>query len=464
MDAQQQKTFVGIVLIVLLGSAACCGLTVAVGALFGYQEAQQTAASGGRDAGTGRTARAIVPEGDDDEKDDTAQRERFADEILAGLADAGHTEYVYQADQYDLVTDGGALISLANLYEEYADKDAIGRREFVERTVRGFFPAEVPTEWDEAAPHLVATVRDRIFVELLAIRSDTPLDVLQRPLSDDLVELVVYDGADSMQFVNEAHLEAWARNADEVFLQGRKQLAARSKDTFNSPSPGVYESPWEDNHDIGRALLFETLRRLKVKGEPVIFLPQRDHLLVTGANDAAGLEAVAELVSERLSLPRANTGRGWRLTRQGLVPFIPSPDDDILNVLRAEALAANANEQKKALDEKFEREGTDIFVGTTLFTDDDDGKQTSYCVWTKGAVTLMPKADFVVFIDLDEPEPDRVVAAGPWDDVVKKVGAKVSLEDGYWPARYKVSVFPDARTIKAIGLHHFFTRNKDAAE
>ena len=100
-------------------------------------------------------------------------------------------------------------------------------------------------------------------------------------------------------------------------------------------------------------------------------------------------------------------------------------------------------------------------MGTTLFTDDDDGKQRTYCVWTKGAVTLMPKAEFVVFVDLDQPEPDRVVAAGLWDDVMKRVATKVNQEEGYWPIRYKVTTFPDKRTIKAIGTHPFFLRNKE---
>ena len=322
MDSKQQKTFVGVVLIIILGATACCGLTIGVGALLGYQEAQKTAKAGGLDGGTRKALPAPTASDDDDDDGDTkaddGEKQQFADVILAGLADAGHTEYAYQPESYDLVTDGGAMISLDNLYAEYTQKDGIGRREFVDRTVRGFFPAAVPADWDEASPNLVATVRDRIFVELLAIRSDKPLNVLQRPVSDDLVELVVYDGADSMQYVSDDHLADWGKNADEVFLQGRKTLAARSKDSFNSPAPGVYESPWEDNHDIGRALLFETIRKLKVKGDPVLFLPQRDHLLVTGSNDRAGLDAVADLVSDRLSLPRSNTGRGWRLTRQGL--------------------------------------------------------------------------------------------------------------------------------------------------
>lgn len=465
MDAKQQKTFVGIILIVILGAAACCGLTVAIGAFVGYQEAQQLAIAG-PDAGS-RRATAPQPDPDSDPgdteapPDDAALRQQFADEILAGLADAGHEDYVYQSATSDLVTDGGAQISLENLYDEYAAKDEADRPDFVDRTIRGFFPQDVPTEWARAAPDVVVTVRDRIFVELLAIRSDKPLDVLQRPLSDDLVELVVYDGPDSMQYLNDAHLADWGKNADEVFLQGRKQLAARSKEPFTSPSPGVWESPWADNHDIGRAVLFETIRRLKVKGDPILFLPQRDHLLVTGSNDAAGLLAVGELVSERLGLPRSNTGRGWRLTRQGLVPFIPGPDDEILSVLRVDASAKDANEQKKALDEKYAKDGTDIFVGTTLFTDDDDGKQRTYCVWTKGADTLMPKAEFIVFVDLDMPEPDRVVAAASWESVIKKLGSEVAPDDSFWPRRYKVTTFPDKRTLKSLGTHPFFLRNKE---
>lgn len=458
MDAKQQKTIVGVILIIMLGGAACCGLTIAVGAFIAYQEAEQVAfasADGG--------SRPDDPDPDDapPSPDDTSLRQQFADELLAGLADAGRADYAYQPTSFDLVADGGAQISLAKLFAEYAAKEEEERPAFVDRTIRGFFPQDVPTEWELAAPNVIVTVRDRIFVELLAIRSDKPLDVLQRPLSDDLVELVVFDGPDSMQYLNEDHLADWGKTADEVFLQGRKQLAARSKEPFESPAPGVWESPWADNHDTGRAVLFATLRKLKVKGDPVLFLPQRDHLLVTGSNDVDGLLAVADLVSERLELPRSNSGRGWRLSKQGLVPFIPAAKDELLTALRVAAQAQDANEQKKALDEKYTQDGTDIFVGTTLFTEDDDGVQRTYCVWTKGAETLMPRADFIVFIDLDLPEEDRLVAAAPWDSVVKKLDSEIVPDDSFWPRRYKVTTFPDKRTLKSLGTHPFFTRSRE---
>jgi hypothetical protein len=422
MDSKQQKTFIGIILIIVLGAAACCGLTVAVGAFVGYSEAQKLAKLGPPDAGTRPPSDPNADPNTDPNADPNADPDETAD-----------------------------------VPEEPEEEQQAAREE----STTG---AGVPGSWNVAAPNVIATVRDRVFVENLAIRSDKPLTLLKRPLTDDLVELVVYDGADSMQFLSEDNLEDWGKNADEVFLQGRKELAARSKDAFTEVSEGVYESPWADNHDIGRALLFEKLRKLKVKGEPVIFLPQRDHLIVTGANDPDGLELAADLVSDRLSLPKPNTGRGWKVTKTGLVPYLPGKNEEVLNVLRGEALAKDANDQKAALDDKFEREGTDIFVGTTLFTDDDDGVQRTYCVWTKGAVSLMPKAEFVVFVDLDMPEPDRVVAAGLWDDVMKRVGKQVTPDDSYWPRRYKVTSFPDGKTIKAIGLHPFFRRNKEGAQ
>ncbi|MDP2271947.1 MAG: hypothetical protein Q8K32_14495 [Archangium sp.] len=457
MDPRQQKTFIGIILIMLLGAAACCSLTVAIGAFAGYNEALETARAGPPDAGSPRGSDdEDLPEADAPPADEAELRQQFEADLLAGLADAGHPDFVFQPLSFYLTTDGG-LLPVKDVYDEYELAEAEERPELIARSIRGFFPPEIPGSWSRAKPHVIATVRDRTTVEVLAIRAQMPLEVLQRPLSEGLVELVVYDGPDSMQYLNEAHLEAWGVTADEVFLQGRKQLAARSQEPFEEYAPGVYSSPWGDQHDIGRALLFETFRKLKLKGDPVIFLPNHDRLIVTGANDRQGLEAAGDFISQVLVLPRAHTGRGWRLTRTGLVPFVPPADNEILTVLRQEAAAWDANEQKGALDEKAEREGSDeLFVATTLFNDDEQGRQRSYCVWTQGAVSLLPQTEFVVFVDLERPEAERIVAAGRWEDVMKRAGKWVTAAEGYWPARYQVSTFPDSRTLKAIGLDPAF--------
>jgi len=123
--------------------------------------------------------------------------------------------------------------------------------------------------------------------------------------------------------------------------------------------------------------------------------------------------------------------------------------------------AGDANERKQALDEKFGDDGTDVFVGTTLFLDDPEGNPVTYAVWTKDADTLMPKAQFVVLIDLEAAGDEKMVAAGPWDDVMRKAGKKMVLEEGYWPPRWRLKTFPDGRTLKAIGKHPWFVKKPE---
>ncbi|MFZ5445531.1 MAG: hypothetical protein ACOZQL_36405 [Myxococcota bacterium] len=453
---QQQKTVLGVVLLLLFGGMACCSLTLMLGAYGAYSEVKKAGPIADLffDAG-------VVDDVPPPEDEDGPLKQQFADEVLAGLADAGHPEFVLDDERYGLTTDGGAQISLDNLFAEYARLEPEERPEFVSHSIAGFFPAEIPEKWDDAKDGVLVTVRDRIFLELLTLSAKEPVTLVHRPLAEDLIEVVVYDGPDAMQYLNEDHLRTWGKTADEVFRQGRQRLVARSKKAFANPSPGVYESDWADNHDVARALLSESLKRLKLKGDPVVFLPQRDHLIVAGSADPEGLEAAVELVDERLTLPRANSGRGWKVTRAGFEPWLP-PAGSLAESLRVNAEADDANEQKRALDEKFQAEGTDVFVGTTLFIEDDEGGRHTYAVWTKGAETLMPKAEFIVFVDLDQPEDQRVVAAARWDDVAAKLASRMKREPCYWPVRYHLAKnsFPDRKTLDALALDPLFARNR----
>jgi hypothetical protein len=53
-------------------------------------------------------------------------------------------------------------------------------------------------------------------------------------------------------------------------------------------------------------------------------------------------------------------------------------------IARLEGVAEDNNDQKKVLDAKFEADGTDIFVGTTLFTDDEEAPRSIYRDSTRG--------------------------------------------------------------------------------
>jgi hypothetical protein len=47
--------------------------------------------------------------------------------------------------------------------------------------------------------------------------------------------------------------------------------------------------PWQDNYDPARLLLLDKIRQPKIKGDPVILIPNRDSLLLTGSKDPKGL-------------------------------------------------------------------------------------------------------------------------------------------------------------------------------
>ncbi|MFT3709144.1 MAG: hypothetical protein QM817_15990 [Archangium sp.] len=471
---QQQKTFLPVVLLLVFGALACCGGVFALGAYGAYNEAKDKQLAGKTSKTTPTTDSTDTT--DDDTGDDPATptprpkseedalREEFAQEMVAQLEVDGKPGFTYDRKHFRLANKSGELMELTNFFDEYKALEEDQRLAYVEKISAGFGKEDLPDSWSGAKGQVLVTVRDRITLELVPIRTGVKESPLTRPLADDLVQVVVYDGPDNMQYLTQANLDRWGIDADELFLEGKKQLVARSKKPFAQASPGVYESKWADNHDVARALLGEQLKKLKLKGEPLVFLPQRDHLVITGSTDKRGQEAAAELVDTYLALPRANSGRGWVVKSDGTFdPWIP-PEGSRFAELRQQALAADANDQKKALDEKFEKDGTDIFVGTTLFTEDDDDKPLTYAVWTKGADTLMPKADFIVLVDIDRPEPDRVIGAAPWDHVVKIAGARIKPDPSYWPLRYRLKTFPDAKQVKAIGLHHFFTRNKNGKD
>lgn len=458
MDSKSQKTVVVVVLVVIFAAIMCCGATLMFGAYVGYDEAKKAETSKRTSAAGDGDENDPAADEEPPSEDDAAEKQEFADAVLEELEANGTTGYRYDPKRFELRADGGMQLNLANVYAEYRAADVDERDGVVQRTVRAMNPPPVPDSWAEAAPQLKIAVRDRIYVELIELRT-TGTRLASRQLAEDLVETVVFDGRDTMLYVNDEHLKKWGKTAEQALEQARGNLSAISKERFTAVTAGVWESPWADNFDSSRAALFDVIRKLKVKGDPVLFLPHRDHLLVTGSNDARGLQAAVDLVDERLELPRPNTGRGWRLTSTGLVPWIPE-EGSRAAFLRSDAVRADYNEQKTALDAQFDASETDVFVGTVLEVEDDDDGVHPYCVWTKGAETLMPRTEFIVFVDLDKPEGKRVVAAAKWDDVMARLGSSVTPEDEYWPQRYRVKTFPDAKTLRALGTISWFVRNQ----
>jgi hypothetical protein len=297
------------------------------------------------------------------------------------------------------------------------------------------------------------TVRDTMYFDLMDLRAPGN-QVVRKQVAPELTAALVYDGEASMRFISQGTLTDWGVTADRAWADALENLAAREGARFERIVEGVYRSPWKDNYDTARILLPGRLKRLRVKGDPVVFLPHRDVLIVTGSQDDDGLLRALDAVEEALELPRATTGRAWRLRGEQWEPFLPEPSSKAYEALKDfsdDARVRDANDQKAALDEKFEAEGTDLVVGTLFRTQSErTGEPFTYCVLTKGVDSLLPRADWVVFIDPDRPGDDQFVGAAKWNDFTKMLGRAVQKASYPGPERWRVRGFPKAKQLKTL--------------
>lgn len=443
---QNKKTGLAIALGLGLAVIGCMGLGLLVtGLAYFGDHAGEPVPVGGPVAFVGDAGAGEAEEGPSEAD--------FAHHVLAALADAGHDDYVYQPSDSTLRSDAGAVMSLTNLHAEYRVTPEADRDEFVVRTMRGLFPAELPDTYAAAKAFLMPSVRDTVYLDLLDLR--TPDNgIVRKQVAPELTAALVYDGESSMQFISDKQLADWGVSAATAWADALANLESREGERFERLAEGVYRSPWKDNYDTARVLLPKRLKRLRIKGDPVVFLPHRDVLIVTGSQDDDGLLAALDAVDEALGLPRATTGRAWRLRGDTWEPFLPAASSTAFADLKdyaEDARVMDANDQKAALDEKFEAEDQDLFVGTLFRVESKKtGERFTYCVLTKTVDSLMPRADWVVFIDLDRPKGDQLVGAAKWDDFRKLLGRAVQKADYPGPERWRVRGFPTLKQQKTL--------------
>ena len=103
-------------------------------------------------------------------------------------------------------------------------------------------------------------------------------------------------------------------------------------------------------------------------------------------------------------------------------------------------------EQKELLDKLHEMSGKDIFVPSfSVMQHKQTGQRINYCLWTAGAISLLPRTERVVFGG-----EDREPVMAPWEKVVEVVG-HLMTPMGMYPERFRVETFPSAEELAAMG-------------
>jgi len=391
-------------------------------------------------------------------------KDAFAKLAVEHLRRQGETRPIdYDPRRFQLVigqhSEKVHFLWLENAYQEYCGVPRSARAAVLQRYLDIARDRELP-EKDVALRNVLPRVRDRSYYSLISMRiaeqfadqaQTKPFSLPHRPVGEHFAAGLVFDLPASVMDLSADRFEEWKVGFDEAFLVALKNLKEISVAPFETTRPGVFVSPFRDNHDPARLLLESTIRSLSVRGDPVAMVPNRDTLIITGSEDEAGLSEMAALAKVALLDPRPMAAIAMRLTERGWVPFHPPRGEagDALRLLSIQAAMQRYADQKELLDQHFARTGRDVFVATyTAVQNKETGRVSAYATWSRDVDTLLPRTDDIFFVDFGEgPEPE--VTPVPWDAAAAVVGGRMRREVEY-PERWRVDTFPTTAELELM--------------
>jgi ribosomal protein S30 len=390
----------------------------------------------------------------------TPDKDEFARMLMAEIRRAGVTQKLeYDPDEFKITVGEGEtlhFLSIGNAYDEYQRAARATRGKILGRWARLSLPRQTPKSFADIRPNLLPRIRDRSQYDRitmqLKLQGMTPPAYAYRVIAEHLALGLVHDMPESVAEMPKDQFETWGVPLDEAFAIATENLDRMSQRPFEKIAAGIYLSPYRDNHDAGRLMLTSQIRRLSVRGSPVAMVPNRDTLIVTGADDPGGLGLMAKITEAALEEPRPISGIPVWLDEDTWRPFVPDEDHPMFvpfGRLRVMSLASDYSAQKQLLDALHGKSDEDLFVASfTVIEHTESGQLSSYCTWTRDVTTLLPHTDLVVLVDPDAPD-EPVLARVDWADVARVVGSRMEQVEMY-PPRYRVNSFPTAEEIAEL--------------
>jgi hypothetical protein len=160
-------------------------------------------------------------------------------------------------------------------------------------------------------------------------------------------------------------LEKWGVTFDDAFDVALANLRHRSDKAFVALAPGLYCSDWADTCDTSRVLLPDVVSALPVRGPPVVMVPNRNVILVSGAEDEEALRGMVRSARKVLSDPRPLSADALLLEVGAWRNYVPNTAEQSgieLVELQDEQASFCYADQKGLLDKIHDRTGEDIFV------------------------------------------------------------------------------------------------------
>lgn len=394
-------------------------------------------------------------------------RDKFAKLVMAQLRKVARgQELKYNREQYLIERGSEGFINLANLYHEYCQTPRAERDKVLDRFIRGCIGTtafELPEDFNDVHPDLLPVVRSRFYLESVALQSRARggegVTVPQQMIGDHLSLSLVYDLPQAMRSIIQEDLDKWGVTFYEAVEAARRNLEQMGNVAFatlqGEGGDGVYISATGDNYDASRLAMLDLVRKFPVRGDYIAMVPNRDTLVVTGSEDASGLEVMGKIAEDSFDKPRPISTVALRLVGDDWESWLPDPNSPVFtkfHELRLRTIGMEYNDQKELLDQIHQSTSEDIFVASfSAVQQKESGRISSYSVWSQGVPTLLPETDDIVLLRANgAADKVELAAAGGWRRVLEIAG-DLMVPLGMYPERYRVLEFPTAQQLAAIG-------------
>jgi hypothetical protein len=364
----------------------------------------------------------------------------------------------YDPKQFRLCKSTDHAFFLHNTYQRHlrlpkSEHEALIRSFLTMWHTAGLAPPKV---FNDAKADLLPALRARAYLEIDIHRiSETfhsEVDVPFQVIGDHLAVSLVYDLPQSMMSVNSKLLDKWGVSFYEAMEVAKQNLHENTRQFAKIGD--LYAVVSGDSYDASRLVLKDFIQSMEVSGDKIAMVPNREALYVCGSEDAEGLAMMAHLTKENVQHERNISGMAFRLAGDEWETWLPPEDHpsyQAFHELHVHSLARTYAEQKDLFDKRHEREKTDIFVATYSAMQNKTGRIASYCMWSEGVDSLLPKTDQIFFFKPQAPEDKQLAARAEWDHVRRIVGELLEPQDTY-PERWRVREFPSEAMIDQIGM------------
>src|ERR1700722_175397 len=367
----------------------------------------------------------------------------FAKLVMTEAKKAGIAESLEYDPKGLVLKRGDQRTNLVNLFNDYAQANAEQKKRILGNALALLREKKEDISFEEAKSKVVAAVREQALFSFTALWSElegrkTEPKIASEPISAWFARCLVLDFPEYVSMVSPENLETWGVSFDELFETGLERLRNYTSPKFDKQS-GFYTGGWHDDYDNSRILISEVFAPLDLEGDPVVCLPNRNLLLVTGSENQDGIKAMLKHAEEIVQTKSRPMNPAPLTLKDGEVAdFSVRENSPIFNdVERAKKISALIyyQQQTGSLMKLYEQKGKDLFVA------DYTGGYESYCVWSKTVPTLLPKTDLIAFFDSTKPESQRALGLAKWDEVMRTAG-DLLLDTQMFPARFYVSKFP----------------------